>query len=51
MFFDEDARGQRSSVSPSSTGTARWTMIGPASSSAVTRCTVTPLTFTPCASA
>ena len=52
MFFDQDAGGESvSSVSFSSTGTARWTMMGPASSSAVTRCTVTPLTLTPCARA
>ena len=40
-----------SGVSPSSTGTVRWITIGPPSSSAVTRCTVTPLTLAPCSSA
>ena len=36
-----------SSVSPSSTGTASWARIGPASTSSVATWTVQPVTFTP----
>ena len=40
-----------STVSASSTGTAACMTMGPASSSGVTKCTVAPVTFTPCSSA
>ncbi len=40
-----------SSSSPSSTGTTRCSRIGPWSSSSSTRCTVAPVTLTPCSSA
>ena len=43
VLLDENPRGQRVGRIVSRTGTARCTTIGPPSSSAVTRCTVTPL--------
>ena len=47
----EHARGQRVLVSPASTGTAACAMIGPSSTSAVTKCTVQPWMRTPASSA
>ena len=51
MLLDQDARRQRVGGVVGSTGTAACATIGPASSSAVTRCTVQPATLTPCATA
>ena len=45
------ARRAPASVSPASTGTAPCTMIGPASISGTTKCTVAPCCFAPAASA
>ena len=47
MFFYKHTISQRFGRVISSTGTAAWPIIGPASNSAVTKCSVQPETFTP----